>query len=328
MSQPTATRTDGDPIIVDNGDPSTTPAVSVPGVALWDNIQFDEARKAVKNAGEEYHLCSNAEWAAAAHWAQLMDTQPYGNNNNSSSAPGDTTIDAYDCVEGGMTDKLCGTGTGPNAFSLNYAGAGPMDMNGNIWEWVDGLFMDTSGYVYVFTTTLHIDELQGVAESAASQTITDTNQSWSANELVGMYLQQGTTAIDGDWVITSNTATEITVDSASVSAAEYSIVMQVATDVTASAGASGLNILTLWNDEGDAAADDILPYQAIPRTSDGTGSATYGTDGFWYSKSAFRAAFRGGSWDGGVLSGVFALGLNVAPSNAYSIVSFRACRAP
>ncbi len=321
MSQPTATRTNGDPIIADDGDPSTTPAVSVPGVALWDNIQFDEARKAVKNAGEEYHLCTAEEWAAAAYWSQLTGTMPYGNNNDSSTAPGDVDVDAYDCVEGGMTDKLCGTGTGPNAFSLNYWGSGPMDLNGNVWEWVDGLYMDTNGYVYVFTTTLHIDELQGVAESAAGSVITDTDQNWTVDELVGMYLQQGTNAIGDTWRITGNTATTITVNGASVSAAEYSIVEQVATDVTASAGSSGDRILTLWEDAE-------LRRFAIPKTSDGTGSATYGNDGFWYSKSAFRAAKRGGYWTNGVGAGVFALSLSTAPSIDYTYLGFRACRTP
>ena len=324
MSQPTATRTDGDPIISDNGDPSTTPAVSVPGVALWDNIQFDEARKAVANAGSEYHLCTAEEWAAAAYWSQLAGTMPYGNNNNSSSAPGDVTVDAYDCVEGGMTDKLCGTGTGPNAFSLNYWGSGPMDLNGNVWEWVDGLYMDTSGYVYVFSDTLHIDTQVGTSTSNSGVWITDTNQSWAGSLWVGYYLQTGTaSAIE----ILTSTTTSIGLASGTPSG-DYSIVRQIATDVTASAGSSGQYILTLWNDEGDAAADAALPRLAIPRTSDGTGSATYGTDGFWYSKSAFRAAKRGGHWYYGAQSGVFALFLSSAPSDGNTYMSFRACRAP
>ena len=324
MSQPTATRTDGDPIISDNGDPSTTPAVSVPGVAIWDNINFGEARKAVQNAGSEYHLCTAEEWAAAAYWSQLAGTMPYGNNNNSSTAPGDVTIDAYDCVEGGMTDKLCGTGTGPNAFSLNYSGSGPMDLNGNAWEWVDGLYMDTSGYVYVFSDTIHIDTQVGTSTSNSGVWITDTNQSWAGSLWVGYYLQTGTaSAIE----ILTSTTTSIGLASGTPSG-DYSIVRQIATDITASAGASGQYILTLWNDEGDAAADAALPRLAIPRTSDGTGSASYGTDGFWYDKSAFRAAKRGGNWTSGAQSGVFALDLNNAPSHATAGLSFRACRAP
>lgn len=324
MSQPTATRTDGDPIVSDNADPGTTPAVSVPGVALWDNIQFDEARKAVANAGREYHLCTGEEWAAAAYWAQLAGTQPCGNNNNSSTAPGDVTIDAYDCVEGGVTDKLCGTGTGPNAFSLNYSGSGPMDMNGNAWEWVDGLYMDTSGYVYVFSDTIHIDTQVGTTTANSGTMITDTNQSWSANVWDGYYLQTGTgAAIE----ILSSGTTTITVASGTPSG-DYSIVRRIDTDITASAGTSGQYTLSLWNDEGDAAADAALPYLAIPRTSDGDGSTTYDTDGFWYSKSAFRAALRGGAWSNGAQSGVFALTLSDAPSDVGAGISFRACKAP
>ncbi|MBC8248316.1 MAG: polymer-forming cytoskeletal protein [Anaerolineales bacterium] len=318
MSQPTATRTDGDPIIADNADPGTTPAVSVPGVALWDNIQFDEARKAVQNAGSEYHLCTAEEWAAAAYWAQLAGTMPYGNNNNSSTAPGDVTIDAYDCVEGGMTDKLCGTGTGPNAFSLNYSGSGPMDLNGNAWEWMDGLYMDTSGYVYVFSDTIHIDVQVGTSTSNSGVWITDTNQSWAGSLWVGYYLQTGTVAAIE---ILTSTTTSIGLASGTPSG-DYSIVRRIDTDITASAGASGQYILTLWDD------DATLKRYAIPKTSDGTGSASYGTDGFWYDKSAFRAAIRGGHWNHGAQSGVFALGLYNAPSDASTSLSFRACRAP
>jgi len=84
---------------------------------------------------------------------------------------------------------------------------------------------------------------------------------------------------------------------------------------------SGHRILTL-------SADADLAPLAIPATSDATGSATYGNDGYWHTATALRVAFRGGYWGNGVRAGVFALNLNNAPSNRNVNIGFRACKYP
>ena len=66
---------------------------------------------------------------------------------------------------------------------------------------------------------------------------------------------------------------------------------------------------------------------AIPATADATGSASYGNDGFYHSKSAVRAAIRGGSFDFTANAGVFCLDVNNAPSVASHRIGFRACKA-
>jgi hypothetical protein len=53
----------------------------------------------------------------------------------------------------------------------------------------------------------------------------------------------------------------------------------------------------------------------------------YGNDGYWFDKSALRAAFRGGSFDYAAVAGVFALYLSDAPSHAACDVGFRAAKA-
>ena len=314
MSQPGATRSNGYPAVAQDAAPGTVPAISQPGVPVWDYLNFDEARDAVKNAGTSYHLCTSEEWAAVAFWSQLAGTMPRGNNDNGKDidVASDTCID--DPTHVGTL--RCQTGTGPNSYFLNTWASGPADINGNVWEWTDGLFMDTSGYLYIFSDTVHIDEQQGTG-TAATDTFTDTDQSWSANQWAGYYLQ---TSIGATQYITSNTGTVLTVDGTPTTGG-YSIVRRIATDIT-SGMTSGHHILTLRD------GDDDLKHLAIPATADATGSATYGNDGFWFDKSAFRAAGRGGRWVAGLGSGPFALYLYYAPSNVSPHFGFRACKAP
>ena len=82
---------------------------------------------------------------------------------------------------------------------------------------------------------------------------------------------------------------------------------------------SGNRILTLRSDA------DLGPL-AIPATSDGTGSSTYGNDGYWFVATALRAAIRGGNWGPGVQAGVFALHLGNAPSSRNVTRGLRACK--
>jgi len=74
-------------------------------------------------------------------------------------------------------------------------------------------------------------------------------------------------------------------------------------------------------------ADNDLKAFAIPGTSSASGSASYGNDYYYFSKSAVRAALRGGSFATGAGAGVFFLLLLHAPSDAGYGVGFRAAKA-
>jgi len=101
----------------------------------------------------------------------------------------------------------------------------------------------------------------------------------------------------------------------------YKTITQDITKSTAGATmASGNRILTLR--DADAA---LNPY-ALPDTTDATGSDTYGKDGYWFDKAALRAARRGGNFLSAGNTGVFAVDLAGAPSDAYCFVGFRACK--
>ena len=102
--------------------------------------------------------------------------------------------------------------------------------------------------------------------------------------------------------------------------ATFCIFKLVATDIT-NGMTSGHKILTLRD------SDASLKGFALPATADGTGSATYGNDIYYFNKSAVRAACRGGDFRGAADAGVFALYLTSAPSDAYCSLGFRACKA-
>jgi len=340
-SQPNATPDDDNPDVADSADPGAVPAITRPGVPPWTVLTFHQARKAAANLGVGFHLITGFEWASLALWSQANGTMPHGNNRNV-NPPADVDYPS----EIALVDRaalarnatyyraLCGSGV--NAWSHNHQADGVFDLNGNVWEWNDGMFLmpatqndsngvqigsgDTSGHGLVLGTLLTTQARAPYGASTATgvNSLTDANKGWTVNEFAGMYLYDAAGALH---LIASNTATVLTLTAggATPTAGAYSVVKYVATDITAGMS-SGNKILTLRN--GDA---DLKPF-ALPATSDGTGSNTYGKDGYWFDKSALRAARRGGSWDNAAYAGVFALILNDAPSGANVGLGFRAAK--
>ncbi len=88
---------------------------------------------------------------------------------------------------------------------------------------------------------------------------------------------------------------------------------------------SGDHILTLR--EGaitNASPGMIWESQAISATSDGTGSADYGNDGYWLNAADTRFPYRGGRWANGLQAGVFALYLPNERVIVHTYIGFRA----
>jgi len=79
---------------------------------------------------------------------------------------------------------------------------------------------------------------------------------------------------------------------------------------------SGNKILTL---RSDATFKNL----GIPLTSDATGSADYGNDGYWFTTTDERLALRGGRWNDDTVAGVFALGLSHTRTFSLSLIGFR-----
>ena len=339
-SQPNATADDDNPDVADGAAVGATKAHSKLGVSPWREITHLEARKACANIGSGWHLISACEWAAIAYLSHALGTMPHGPNGDT-----DPPSDATYTTETGLRDRALAargahdsalTGTGPVEWSHNHRG-GIYGLNGDIWQWNDGLFLlpenqndnsDTphaitgageAGYCLILANREVSLALApyGSSTGVAAGSLTDTNKAWTVNAFTGYYLYDSAGSL---FYIDSNTATALAIDGADTPiAGPYTVVKLKATDIT-SGMTTGHRILTL-------SADADLKPLAIPATSDATGSATYGNDAYWHAATALCAALRGGSWASGVGAGVFALYLTSAPSIRYVYFGFRAARA-
>lgn len=103
------------------------------------NVTLDEAIRLCEDKGPGWHLFTNDEWVALAHWSRKNGTLPRGNTNNGKShshpeETGTTYPNSY-----GKTL----TGSGPVTWNHDHTAEGVADMCGNVWEHVGGIrFLD------------------------------------------------------------------------------------------------------------------------------------------------------------------------------------------
>ena len=239
-----------------------TRAYSLPYKDPANTIDFDGSKAACTAKGTGWHLMTNAEWAAITQWSRENGAMPRGNNNyleditepHESAVPTQTGI-----VKGTSGTARSYTGSGPDAWNHDHGPFGISDMNGNVWEWVDGLKITT-----------------GVAAVMPDKDGSDPGNDFGTAE--------------ASWI---DTATNIT-----------------------SGMTSGNKILTLRTGDNWTGLN-------IPATSDASGSATYGNDGYWFATTDERLPCRGGYWSRGADAGVFALDLYYLRSTANANIGFR-----
>lgn len=345
-SQPNARADEGSPDVAHSGAAGAVPGISRPTLPVWDYITFPQAMIAAANKGKGWHMMTAVEWAILAEWSRINGTMPHGGNANV-NPPSDVTytsevaqLDEHLHVENAAYHRAL-PGTGPNTWSHNHKVDGVWDLQGLTWQWVMGLAgkdqaateWSVSGQPSVLASTSlkYITSAfgRGTISGHDATTIltcdgTDVNwgKAWTVDQFNGMYLYVAeATAGAGAWYpITDTTATTITVTgNPENGTATFYIARVIAHDIT-SGMTSANKILTL--EDADA---DLKPF-TIPATSDGTGSATYGNDGYWFDKGAERAACRGGRFSSVADAGVFALYLATSPAFALYTVSVRACK--
>jgi hypothetical protein len=316
------------------------------GVPVWDYITLPQSMIACANRGKYWHLTTAFEWPSMAFLSKKLGTQPHGGNNNV-NPPRDSTyttetalLDLHLNAENASYYRAL-PGTGPRFWAHNHLTNGVYDLNGLVWEWNMGLFLGVTG------TDGHPDVLANLDVSAAGSpygrgTISGSGgatptltcddagvnwlKNWVADSFNGMkvYIAEANSGAGVFYDIADTTPTTLVLAASSApgnGTATFVIVRHVSVDITAGMTSGNHGILTLR--DADA---DLKPF-AIPATSDGTGSANYGNDGYWRSASSLRAALRGGAFLDASTAGVFALVLDRSPSNSYSYIGFRASKA-
>jgi len=344
-SQPNATPAEGSPDVAHSGVAGIVPAISKAGVPVWDYITFPQAMIAAANKGKGWHLMTAFEWGSLAHLAKKLSTLPNGGNSNL-----DPPSDIVATTEIALLDKHLHTesatyhralpGTGPKNWAHNHLANGVFDLQGLVWQWVMGLFIGVAG------TDGHPEVLASLdcsytgspygrgtisGSGGATPTLTMDGaginwlKAWTADAFNGMsvYIAEANSGAGVFYTIADTTATTLILtngDAPGNGTATFVICKHIATDVGGGC-TSGQKILTLRD------ADADLKAFAIPATTDGTGSATYGNDGYYFDKAALCAAFRGGYFRNGETHGVFSLNLGSPPSYSDYGLGFRACKA-
>ena len=142
-------------------------AYSLPGRDPAHTVSIGEARAACAAKGRGWHLMTNAEWAAIAHWCVKNGTPPRGNSNfgRCHDHPHERGVLARQRRGEGPEDEMRTlTGTGPDSWNHDGAASGIADLNGNIWEFVSGLRI-VNGEIQVIPDN---DSAMNVDESAHS----------------------------------------------------------------------------------------------------------------------------------------------------------------
>jgi len=327
-----------------NMDPGNAMASSKQGVVPWAGTTYARQAKACQNRGREYVMASNMMWAMLGYWAKEFGVTPHGDNENS-IPPRDAEYPS----ETGVLDSWLGLPLGQGGgypTPANYralVGSGPSqwacprgresgiyDMNGLGWERVMGLWLQAAtGFAYVQANTRMSMTKGPLGQSSAvvAGQLYDEYKEWTADEFLDGTL--GTfVLVDGAGTFhnlangspANNTNTLFLANAATVPAEGcYQVLRLISTDITAGM-VSGNKILTMQTDA-------VLRYNAIPATTNATGSKDWGQDIYFFSTGALRCALRGGRWDYGVGSGVSSLILNYLSTDIYvSNIAFRCAK--
>lgn len=274
-------------------------AYSLPMQDPRARITADTARTYCENKGAGWHMMTAMEWGALALWCKKNGWLPWGNNNYGK----DTRETMYKAVptligSDGQINRVA-TGTGPVEWSHNKQLDGIYDLNGNVWEWSDGMRL-----VY---GELQILENNNAADSDNSKLA--TSNAWKAID--------GTTGElitpDGKGTTTESLKLDY------INSKWQWITGTISSSSDSSRSCTFVNV-SAASTVCDAAKAILYALALLPDNT----SFDYEGDCFWANNAqAERFPFRGGLWSDGADAGVFYTNLDYPRTNSYSIIGFR-----
>lgn len=266
-------------------------AYSLPMQDPRANITADTARNYCRNKGEGWGLTPFSLWSAIALWCKKNGTMPHGNNNYGRDVTytwekgiASMALDSNDRIQ------RTATGSGPATWCHDHTPAGIADMNGNVWDWCDGMRL-VEGEIQIIP---YANCMMPTADMSATST------EWKAIKADGSLVEPGTTGtLKYDFVNSKITlATTITTQEDTSRSHTFQSMQ----------AASGLEIPQI-----------IKELALFPADADG-----YEGDYFYMNNGAAeRFPFRGGSWHYGTDAGVFDMRLGYARSYSAGAIGFR-----
>lgn len=268
-------------------------AYSLPGMDPRAYVNFDQAKQYSENKGKGWHLMTNAEWAAIALWCKKNGFFPRGNNNygKDHSAPHERGRVTY-TYDNGIIGRVA-TGSGPASWSHDGTNVGIFGLNGNVWEWVDGLRIE-NGKIYVHQDNDFSTPTDDLTQWVDTKTFFDNSSAGDATQTD--HIVGGTVQLAGE-----RTNPMYTGDASS---SPYY-------------GRNEITFETLAAKAGFT-IPELLKYLAIAPID-----SNHGQDRLYVRNYGSRFVYRGGAWNRGSGAGVFALFAGDPRSSSNPLIGFR-----